>query len=132
MTSLNSIKEDLTELLTESWKPKTLDFKHKVMSTVSDTIGTEEYFKKLQSHPIELTETLIDLGPTLRLQLLFSMSNNHSLRISDGYYNWADEVFKNLSLINDLNMLDDLDLGKDGRQLYSKVAHVAQEKKASW
>ena len=35
-------------------------------------------------------------------------------------------------MINDLHVLDELNLGTDGKQIYAKVAEVAQEKKASW
>ena len=42
--TLKPIEEDLGILLQESWAKKPDDFKHKVMNTISKTIGTEEYY----------------------------------------------------------------------------------------
>ena len=67
MTTLAPIISELEELITESWQNKPDNFKHQVMSKISETIGTEEYFGLLQKHPVKLSPTLEDLGPLLRL-----------------------------------------------------------------
>jgi len=47
-------------------------------------------------------------------------------------YNWSCEVFRNLSHIKDISVLDEIDLGENGRQVYSMQASVAQREKATW
>ena len=85
------------------------------MSTIGETIGTQEYFTLLQEHPVKLTPTLAELGPLIRLQLLFTMCNEPSYGIQKNFYSWGCEVFKNLSLIGDLTLLHEVDLGEHGK-----------------
>lgn len=97
------------------------------MSTVSSTIGIEKYLDAIISHPVKLSQDLSDLGPTLRLQLLFSMCNVASQKVESNLYSWATEVFRNLSNIYDMSMLDDLDIKGNGPRIYAKIPHIAKE-----
>ena len=60
------------------------------------------------------------------------MCNEPAFQISTNYYSWGCEVLRNLSYLEDLSLLDDLDLGEQGREVYSKLWLVAQEEKSSW
>ena len=42
------------------------------------------------------------------------MCNDLALGVQKNFYSWACEVFKNLSEVSDLTMLDDIDLGSHG------------------
>ena len=60
------------------------------------------------------------------------MCNDQALQVSTNFYNWGCEVLRNLSYVEDLSVLDDIDLGEQGREVYSKLSLVAKEEKSSW
>ena len=60
------------------------------------------------------------------------MCNDPALQVSTNFYNWGCEVLRNLSYVEDLSVLDDIDLGEQGREVYSKISLVAKEEKSSW
>jgi len=60
------------------------------------------------------------------------MCDEPALGVSKNFYSWSCEVFSNLSKVNNLRMLEDLDLGENGKHIYSKVAHIALEQKSTW
>ena len=102
------------------------------MNTISETIGVKEYHDLIQKHPLKLSSTLEELGPLLRLQLLFTMCNQPALQVAKNYFNWGCEVLRNLAFVEDLSLLDDIDLGHNGRELYSKLPIVARKEKSTW
>ena len=44
----------------------------------------------------------------------------------------ACEIFKNLSLIDDLKLLEIVDLGDQGKDFYAGLAEIAMNRKAAW
>lgn len=102
------------------------------MSTIISTIDAKEYLEILRTHPVKLSDKLTDLGPVLRLQLLFSLINNHNQEALKNTYSVACEIFRNLKLIDDLSVLDELALGQHGPKFYSLLAHIAYAEKCSW
>ena len=130
--TLEVIKDELMTLVTEAWETKPVEYKHQVMRKVSNNFDRYEYFKILRIDPIQHTQALKDLGPLLRLQVLFAMCDDQSLDVQSSLYSWGCEVFRNLKLVGDLTMLDDLYLGDHGKEMYSKLPLIALEEKAPW
>ena len=81
------------------------------MSTIVSTIDEQEYLETLRTRSAKLSDKLTELGPVLRLQLLFRMINNHFSAVEKNTYNVACEIFNSLKLIDDLSLLDELELG---------------------
>jgi len=132
ISSLTPIASHLSELLVESWSAKPEDFKHKVMDAVCTAIGIREYYDAIQKYPVKLSEELTELGPALRLQLLFKMTNEPGYKVTNNFYSLGCELFRNLSQFSDLTILDELSLGENGRACYAKLGHVAYEEKTNW
>jgi hypothetical protein len=84
-----------------------------------DEIGTEKYLQVLCKTKVELTEELTELGPVLRLALLFKMINSRTRDVAEKRLFVACEIFSNLSMIDDLKLLDIIDLGDHGKDYYA-------------
>ena len=84
-----------------------------------DEIGTEKYLQVLCKTKVQLTEELTELGPVLRLALLFKLINSRPGDVAEKRIFVACEIFKNLSMIDDLKLLDIIDLGDHGKDYYA-------------
>ena len=60
------------------------------------------------------------------------MCDEPSLEVMKNYLSWGCEVLRNLSFVEDLTMLDDINLGQHGQEVYKKLGHVAREQKSTW
>ena len=60
------------------------------------------------------------------------MCDVSALQIPKNFYSWGCEVLRNLSYVEELSVLDDIDLGEHGREVFSKLSMVAREEKSTW
>ena len=81
---------------------------------------------------MQLTPELAELGPVLRLAILFKLINTRPADAREKKLYIACEIFSNLSLIEDLKLLDIVDLGDQGRNFYAGLAEIALNQKAKW
>ena len=112
-------------LLSQGWEVNSLEKKREIMMTVVDTIGSDEYFSVLTLQPVQITEKLKELGPVLRLQMLFNLINTRYAEMKNILYTVGCEIFKNLKMVDDFTVLDDLYLGDQGQTFYSLLPGVA-------
>ena len=103
-----------------------------MLKTVVDEVGTEKYLEVLSKTKVQLTPELIELGPVLRLAILFKLINTKPADAREKKIFIACEIFSNLSLIEDLKLLDIVDLGEHGRDYYAGLAEIALKHKATW
>jgi len=74
---------------------------------------------------VQLTAELNELGPVLRLAILFKLINTRPADAREKRLFIACELFKNLNLIEDFKLLDIVDLGDQGKNFYSGLAEIA-------
>ena len=102
------------------------------VNVIVDEVGTDKYFAVLCKGKVELTPELIELGPILRLAILFKLINSRPADARDRTYTIASEIFSNLNLIEDLKLLGMIDIGERGKIFYSGLAENAVREKATW
>ena len=71
---------------------------------------------------MKLTPELNELGPVLRLAILFKLINTKPNDAREKKLFIACEIFSNLNLIEDFKLLDIVDLGDQGRDYYASLA----------
>ena len=81
---------------------------------------------------MQLTAELNELGPVLRIAILFKLINTRPADAREKRLFIACELFKNLNLIEDFKLLDIVDLGDQGKNFYAGLAEIAVFKKAAW
>ena len=81
---------------------------------------------------MQLTPELNELGPVLRLAILFKLINTKPNDAREKKLFIACEIFSNLNLIEDFKLLDIVDLGDQGRDYYASLAEIALMQKAKW
>jgi hypothetical protein len=81
---------------------------------------------------VQLTPELNELGPVLRLAILFKLINTRPGDAREKKLFIACEIFSNLRLIDDLKLLDIVDLGDQGKDYYAGLAEIALKHKAAW
>ena len=81
---------------------------------------------------MKLTPELNELGPVLRLAILFKLINTKPNDAREKKLFIACEIFSNLNLIEDFKLLDIVDLGDQGRDYYASLAEIALMQKAKW
>jgi hypothetical protein len=113
---------DTERLLKQGWLQESESAKKEMTSYMLENIDTSRYFVALQKSPIELPDELEGLTAILRLHILFKIINEKHDKIGSYLFNIADELFYNLSLIEDLSELDQIDLGRHGRNFYGSIA----------
>ena len=74
---------------------------------------------------MQLTAELNELGPVLRLAILFKLINDRPADAREKRLFIACEIFSNLSQIEDLKLLDIVDLGDQGKDFYAGLAEIA-------
>ena len=102
------------------------------VKVIVNEIGTDKYFDVLCKGKVKLTPELSELGPILRLAILFELINSRPGDARERTYTIACEIFSNLNLIEDLKLLGIIDIGENGRIFYSKLADIAVKEKATW
>ena len=102
------------------------------MSHIVGEVGTNIYFKELLKSKIALPTSLVLLGPTLLLQILFKLVNERPDEMQQRRYIVGCEMFKNLAHMENLQNLDLIDLGIVGQSFYGKLSGVALDVRASW
>ena len=102
------------------------------VNVIVDEVGTDKYFDVLCKGKVELTAELSELGPILRLAILFKLINSRPADARDRTYTIASEIFSNLNLIDDLKLLGMIDIGDRGRSFYAGLAENAVREKATW
>ena len=68
----------------------------------------------------------------MRLAILFKLINSRPDDVTEKRLFIACEIFKNLSLIDDLKLLDIVELGVQGKDFYAGLAEIAMNQKAAW
>ena len=71
---------------------------------------------------MQLTAELNELGPVLRLAILFKLINDRPADARENRLFIACEIFSNLNVIEDLKELDILDIGDKGKDFYAGLA----------
>ena len=110
---------DTERLLKQGWLKESESAQKEMTSDMLENLDTSRYFVALQRSPIELPEELENLTAILRLHMLFKIINEKHDQVCNFLLNTAEEVFENLSLIDDLSELDQIDLGRHGRDFYA-------------
>ena len=71
---------------------------------------------------MQLTPELTELGPVIRLAILFKLIKDRLADARENRLFIACEIFSNLNVIEDLKELDILDIGDKGKDFYAGLA----------
>ena len=70
--------------------------KKALMHDLVSVIGCEEYLSALQKVPVVVPAALVELGPLLRLQILFKLINECFSKMTDIKFSVSKELFRNI------------------------------------
>ena len=90
------MEADLIDLLELGWDHDSPEKRRQRTANFVKTVGIGDYLKILQTHPVKISEELNDLGPVIRLQMLFNIVNELPGVADDNKYSIGCEVFRNI------------------------------------
>ena len=82
--------------------------------------------------PFKVPAALSELGPVLRLQCLFKLVNEKHSLMKEIKLTVAREIFRNIELVNDLSLLQEVELGAKGAAFYADCAQAAVYLERKW
>jgi hypothetical protein len=99
-----------------------------IMKNIVEAKGFQELWAAVKTIPFRLSDKLRELGPVVRLQMLFNIVSEKYAELEDRTTCVAQLINKNLSYLDNLEQLKILHLGERGASFFENIYKILPQR----